>query len=38
VAQEKIESLGFKATRELTWMGLKLEKMNLLSEVDEHTT
>ena len=38
VAREKIESLGFKASRELTWMGLKLEKSNLLSEVDGHAT
>jgi hypothetical protein len=26
VAREKIERLGFKAIRELTWMGMKLEE------------
>ena len=30
VAREKIEGLGFKAIRELTWMGMKLEKRNIL--------
>ena len=37
-AQDIFESLGFKAIRELTWMGLKLEKRNLLREVDELDT
>lgn len=29
VAREKIETLGFKAVRELTWMGMKLEESDI---------
>jgi len=29
VAREKIEALGFKAIRELTWMGMKLEESEI---------